>query len=589
MRTALLLSFLLLLFPGVIRADGPIVGATFEAATSTVRVSFLEPLHEDTAKHVVTIGTGPQSFDPQKTLIYYEDETGRLIQIKARSTMPPPPNFVLLLSDFTDFSGQPISLLDQQKERKYTILIRGAGEASEFTTHVSVKNQQVPPLEIQLLLQDDKYPFRDRSKIVVKLENDTPTEDARKLFDTFRAAPAHVRLNYKFSPDDYVADQQTQASTLSEFKSANAFGSTFGTFSLRSSGTFPLRTKPYKVEVQFPLKEMPADLASRLRKTPTDDLVTAAVGVTFSPAKVERATSVFYFESTLSSIVNVASTGAKTRKNTGVFALHWKPLISLLSWNVNADQRPVWAALRPILESDVDTLPMKSSKSLNRMTFGLDFDLGRVSKSSLGNLAGDVIGPNSTQTSPPVFLQEFVFTNGLRFDADRDFKVITAYWHTELTPKFLNFEQTQDYKIFRYRLVHSGEKPGTFPKDPKITAFKFQPSTGYDLGGVTRRSGMPDPVLGDSVSRFYVKLDSSVEFARFLTLGATDTSYYLAQATRRQFRGYLESRVELNSGSLFRTDFFGLQNAIVFKFQRGEQPPSFAPVNTLSLGFKIYQ
>jgi hypothetical protein len=291
----------------------------------------------------------------------------------------------------------------------------------------------------------------------------------------------------------------------------------------------------------------------------------------------------------LSSTVTVASTGAKARKNTGVFALHWKPLISLLSWNVNADQQPVWAAIRPVLESDVDTLPMKTSKSLNRTTFGVDFDLGTVSKTSLGNLAGDVIGPKSTQTSPPAFLQEFIVTNGLRFDADRDFKVITAYWHSELTPKFLKFEQTQDQKIWRYRLKHTGEKPGTFPKDPTITAYKFQPSTGYDLGGVSRRVGMPDPVLGDSVSRFFIKLDSSVEFARFLTLGATDTSYYLAQATRRQFRGYLESRIELNSGSLFRTDLFGLQNAIVFKFQRGEQPPLFTPVNTLSLGFKIYQ
>ena len=307
MRPALLATFLRSCFsPFRLRADGQIVDATFEPATSTVRVSFLDQLQEDSAKHIVTIGTGPQTFDPQKTLIYYEDENGRLIQIKARSTMPPPPNFVLLLSDFTDFSGQPISLLDPQKERKYTIFIRGAGEGSEFITHVSVKNKQVPPLEIQLLVKDDKYPFRDRSKIVVKLDNDPPTEDARKLFDTFRTAPSHVRLNYKFSTDDYVADQQTHAFTLSEFNSGNAFGSIFGTFAVKSSGTFPLRTKPYKVEVQFPLSEMPPDLASRLRKTPTDDFVTAAVGVTFSPAKVERATSLFYFESTFSSTVNVA-------------------------------------------------------------------------------------------------------------------------------------------------------------------------------------------------------------------------------------------------------------------------------------------
>jgi hypothetical protein len=107
MRPALLLSFLLLLFPRVIRADGPIVEATFEAATSTVRVSFLEPLHEDPTKHVVSIGTGPQSFDPQKTLIYYEDETGRLIQIKARSTMPPRPTSFFCFLTLPTFQGSP--------------------------------------------------------------------------------------------------------------------------------------------------------------------------------------------------------------------------------------------------------------------------------------------------------------------------------------------------------------------------------------------------------------------------------------------------------------------------------------------------
>jgi hypothetical protein len=590
MRKAILDGLLVaLFFPFTLRADGPIVNVTFEAATSTVEISFLDQLHENSSTHTVTIGTGPQNFDPRRTLIYYEDETGTLVQVKARPTIPADPNFVLLLSDFMDLSGHAVQLLDPQKERRYTILIRGANEASEFIAHVSVKNKQTPPWEIKLTVDDDKAPVRNRSKVVVQLDNNLPTSDARKLFETFRNTPSHVRVNYKFSPDDYVSDRQAPASSLSEFNSATAFGSTSGTFTLKSSGTFPLRPKSYKIEVQFPVKEMAPDLASRLRKSPTDEFVSAGIGVTLSPPKVERATSIFYFESTLSSTVSVAATGAKSRKNAGVFALHWKPLISLLSWNVNADERPYWGALRPILESDVDTLPIKTSKSLNRTTFGFDFDLGTVSKTSFGNLAGDVIGPNTTRTGPPAFLDELIFTNGLRFDADRDFKVITAYWHTELTPKFLKFEQTQDQRIWRYRFAHSSQKPGTFPKDPTITAYKFQPSTGYDLGGVTRRAGTPNPVLGDSVSRYFIKLDSSLELARFLTFAATDTSYYVTQATRRQFRGYLEARIELNSGSLFRTDLFGLQNAIVFKFQRGEQPPLFTPANTLSLGFKIYQ
>jgi hypothetical protein len=326
---------------------------------------------------------------------------------------------------------------------------------------------------------------------------------------------------------------------------------------------------------------MSPDLASRLGASTKDEFVSVGTKVTFSPAKVERATSLFYLESTLSSTVTISTTNnSKRRQNTGVFALHWKPVIKLLSWNVAADEQPSWGALRPVLESDVDTLPLKTSKSPNKTTFGADFDFGRITKSNLGGLGGNSQKP---------FMQELIVTNGLRLDADRDFKVITTYWHSELTPKLLDFEQTQDQRIWRYKFAHGSAKPGIFAKEPRITAYKFQPSTGYDLGTVTRRVGNPDPVLGDSVSRFFVKVDSSVEFARFLTLGAVDTSYYLSSAARRSFRGYLESRVELNSGSLFRTEILGLQNAIVFKFQRGEQPPTFKPVNTLSLGFKIYE
>jgi hypothetical protein len=143
---------------------------------------------------------------------------------------------------------------------------------------VSVKNSQVPPLEIQLGADDDKNIVnRNRSNILVTLDNSAQTKDAQKLFDAFRTVPSHVRLNYKFSPDDYVADHHTHAAALSAFNSANAFTPTFGTFTVKTTGTFPPRTKPYKVEMQFPLKEMPADLASRLRKTPTDEFVTAAV------------------------------------------------------------------------------------------------------------------------------------------------------------------------------------------------------------------------------------------------------------------------------------------------------------------------
>jgi hypothetical protein len=158
-----------------------------------------------------------------------------------------------------------------------------------------------------------------------------------------------------------------------------------------------------------------------------------------------------------------------------------------------------------------------------------------------------------------------------------------------IAPKFNGFEQTVDQRTWRYAYAHRSDKPGTFPKQPTISSYAFSPSFGYDLGGITRRTGSADPVLGDSVSRFYLKLDSSIQFLRVLTFAATDTSYFLPPATRREFRSYLEARTEVNVGSWTHSDFFGLQDAIVFKFQRGEQPPTFNPVNSLSLGFKIYR
>jgi hypothetical protein len=131
--------------------------------------------------------------------------------------------------------------------------------------------------------------------------------------------------------------------------------------------------------------------------------------------------------------------------------------------------------------------------------------------------------------------------------------------------------------------------PGPSRSSLRFRRIAFSPSFGYDLGGISRRAGSADPVLGDSVSRFYLKSDSNIQFWRVLTLAATDTSYFLPPATRRQFRNYLEARTEVNVGSWTHSDFFGLQDAIVFKFQRGEQPPTFNPVNSLSLGFKIYR
>ena len=104
-----------------------------------------------------------------------------------------------------------------------------------------------------------------------------------------------------------------------------------------------------------------------------------------------------------------------------------------------------------------------------------------------------------------------------------------------------------------------------------------------------RRDARASNTPTDTISRPFVALDLAVELKRIVKFGVTSNYYYLANADRRRHRDYTESRVELNTGFLFNRNFNGLQNAIVFKFQRGEQPPTFGPVNALSVGFKIFR
>jgi hypothetical protein len=122
-----------------------------------------------------------------------------------------------------------------------------------------------------------------------------------------------------------------------------------------------------------------------------------------------------------------------------------------------------------------------------------------------------------------------------------------------------------------------------------VTAYRFRPSFGYEVGATTARSGTIDLTLGDSVSRVLLKLDSMVELWRNVTFSAVDTSYYLFNATRRNARGFLDTQVAINTGIILRMDTQKIQSAVVFKYQRGEQPPKFTPTNTISLGFKIYK
>jgi hypothetical protein len=86
-----------------------------------------------------------------------------------------------------------------------------------------------------------------------------------------------------------------------------------------------------------------------------------------------------------------------------------------------------------------------------------------------------------------------------------------------------------------------------------------------------------------------LKVDTMLELWKNLTFSVVDTSYYLFDASRRNARGFLDAQVAVNTGLFLRMDTQKIQSAILFKYQRGEQPPLFRPTDTLSVGFKIYK
>ncbi len=230
-------------------------------------------------------------------------------------------------------------------------------------------------------------------------------------------------------------------------------------------------------------------------------------------------------------------------------------------------------AFRPLLEADFDTQSVKVSKSPNRIQFGMDYELGRDA--------------GLQEKGKQSFLQQIIWINGLRYDSDRDFKLQTVYWHTEFVPRFLNFEQTTEERQFAFDLSHKGVKSNN--KGPFVSAYRIKPSIGYELGGIVRRDARATNVPVNRISRSLVGLDFSLEFRRVISLGTTGTYYFLENTPRRRSRAYTESSTQLNTGYLFNKNFNGLQNAIVLKFQRGDQPPTFGSVNALSLGFKIFR
>lgn len=342
------------------------------------------------------------------------------------------------------------------------------------------------------------------------------------------------------------------------------------------ANSLPQRAAAYTVKFDFPTADLnsPGLLRPGFAAPTSEEFVSATDRIEGNAPPTERAKTEFFFESTFTSIVNATS---RKRSNVGLFGLHFKPVVGLHFFNVGttpsendedgelSDERPKWIALRPLFDADVDTQPIKDSQAANRIVFGADFEFG---------IAASPKGRSDT-------IQQYVFLNGVRYDSDRDFKVQTLYYQTEFLPQFLNFEQTRDQRLRQFRL-RSAQNARRFPF---ISSYHIRPSVGYQLGGTIKRGDSDS----DTISRLFVKFGTGIELKRLVQFTLDDTYYFLQDASRRRNRNYLEARLDFNTGALFNVNLGALQSAFTFKFQRGDVPPKFKPVNTFSVGFKLYR
>jgi hypothetical protein len=548
------------------RAAAQVASTIYSPGLNEIRVSFTDDIKALTLTN---------------TLVFFEDDTGKIVQVFCDTSQVSGFTNVVSLKGFRDATATPVKLtqgggivpeVPAGKTRTYNIVLKGVKlshepKARPLQTSVDVSSltNKAPSLTIAPISNAGTaaIPYNRR---VIDIHPEGIAPDV--LHSRFQGEPSKIGISYKFSKDDPSPNVETAAASIKIDPQNSA------DLIIEPKEKLPLRAKKYTVKVSFPVEQLRSeDTAAGFQIPAEAEALTATTVAELAPSgQTDRAKTEFYVETTFTSTVN-AKNGKRT--NVGIFGVHWKPTLPLLTHNVFGEKgsKPVWMAFRPLFEADVDTQSPKVSKSPNRVQFGMDYELGRDA--------------GLQKKGAFSFIQQHVWINGIRHDSDRDFKLQTVYWHTEYVPRFLNFEQTTEERQFAFDVATQNLKVGS--KGPLVSSYRVKPSIGYELGGLVRRDTRAANTPTDIISRPFFGLDLALEFKRVIKFGFSNTYYYLENADRRRNRDYSESRVELNTGFLFNRNFNGLQNAITLKFQRGDQPPSFGSVNALSLGFKIFR
>ncbi|HEX6718300.1 MAG TPA: hypothetical protein VF088_14375, partial [Pyrinomonadaceae bacterium] len=393
------------------KAGAQVASTVYRQGLNEIRVTFSENIEAITLTN---------------TLLFFEDDTGKIVQVFCEASRVPDSLNSVSLNRFRDAAAVPVNLarggggvteVPAGTNRTYNIVLKGVKltrepKARPIQTSVDV-NSTTKKLPILTVTQINNagtatLPYFNRRIIDIHPEGIDP-----KVFqDKFQGDPGKVKILYKFSRDDPSPNVETSAASVKIDPKNTA------DLLIEPKEKLPLRAKKYTVQIIFPAAPLQGTMGAGF-SIPADaeSLTATTVAELAPPGQTDRAKTEFFVETTFTSTVNAKS---HARSKVGIFGVHWKPTLPLLTYNVFGEKgdKPVWMAFRPLLEADVDTQSPKVSKSPNRVQFGMDYELGR--DAGLRNRA---------------LIQQHVWINGLRYDSDRDFKLQTIYWHTEYVPR----------------------------------------------------------------------------------------------------------------------------------------------------------
>jgi hypothetical protein len=561
MKQQILALYAVLLVGGLVRAQTQTTSSAqfVESAQegSVVLLDFGGPFKYDPTSKIATLADGSTALDLSSVKLISPDQDTEPIKAAATpsGSLGNDVYLNLELSNFSNTSGSITINSFSEGTRTFLIVIAAKKKDEVYTVNVAVPAKGTP----RLVLSIPSPPVRNQ--FTVQVQN----ADAHGIFQSLQQAIAKIVITYDFGPDSPIPNIKTGAKQIDAPTGASSV------LIVVPNTALPYHATTYKVSFQIPTGVLPPSFRV---SPPAKSYSVSAVANFPSPTVLETAAD-YDFEPTFTSAVNKSK---QTRTNTGLFILNLKPLLFVHQQNVDGRPRQYsyWTDFKPNISANVDTLPEKSSTTPNRITFALDSELGFTRQRS----------QRSSVASGGQPFDQLTWTNGAHTDADRDLKVFSTYWHTDVA---FDPWKWSEARAFRTRNLVPAGTPSHTPAVPVITAYRFRPSFGYDLGSTDYRSGPVNSELGTSVSRVILKLDTMLEIRKNLSFSVVDMGYYLFDASRRNTRDFLLAQVSVDTGLLLRLDTNKIQSAVAFTYQRGDQPPLFTPVDTICVGLKLYK